>query len=64
MLSLKKLDVFLEDHNKKVLCWRCLNSYTSENMLRLHKQKCGEGKLTNPKFSTIESHICWKKSFP
>ena len=30
---IKKLDVFLGDHNKKFICRRCLSSYTSENML-------------------------------
>ena len=34
---MKKLDVFLGDHNKKFICRRCLCSYTSENMLMLHK---------------------------
>ena len=36
---IKKLDVFLGDHNKKFICRRCLNSYTSEYMLIKHKQK-------------------------
>ena len=30
---IKKLNVFLGDHNKKHICRRCLISYTSENML-------------------------------
>ena len=34
---IKKLDVFLGDHNKKFICRRCLSSYTSENMLIKHK---------------------------
>ena len=34
---IKKLDVFL-DHNKKLICRQGLSSYTSENMLRKHKQ--------------------------
>ena len=37
---IKKLDVFLGDHNKKYICRRCLSSYTSENMLMEHKPKC------------------------
>ena len=37
---IKKLDVFLGDHNKKYICRRCLSSYTSENMLTEHKPKC------------------------
>ena len=39
---IKNLDVFLGDHNKKNICRRCLSSYTSENMLIKHKQKCGK----------------------
>ena len=37
---IKKLVVFLGDHNKKYICRRCLNSYTSKNMFKLHKPKC------------------------
>ena len=36
---IKKLDVFLGDHNKNFICRGCLNSYTSENMLLLQKPK-------------------------
>ena len=38
---IKKLDVSLGDHNKKIICRQSLSSYTSENMLIKHKQKCG-----------------------
>ena len=34
---IKKLLVFLGDHKKSFLCRRCSNSYTSENMLKIHK---------------------------
>ena len=34
---IKKLNVFLGDHDKNFICRRCLSSYTRENML--HKQK-------------------------
>ena len=34
----KKVDVFLGDHNTKFISRGCSNSYTSENMLKLHKQ--------------------------
>ena len=34
---IKKLDVFLGDHNKIFICRQCLSSYTSENMLIKHK---------------------------
>ena len=33
MFLLKKLDVFLGDHDKKFICRQCLSSYTSKNML-------------------------------
>ena len=59
---IKKLDVFLGDHNKKFICRRCLSSYTSENMLIRHKQKCGEDNITTIKTSN-ESHLHWKKTF-
>ena len=59
---IKKLDVFLGDHNKKDICRRCLSSYTSENMLIKHKQKCGIDNLTTIKTSN-ESHLHWKKHF-
>ena len=58
----KKLDVFLGDHNKKFICRRCLSSYTSENMLMKHKEKCGDDNITSIKTSN-ESHIQWKKHF-
>ena len=59
---IKKLDVFLGDHNKKFICRRCLSSYTSENMLIKHKQKRGEDNITTIKTSN-ESHLSWKKLF-
>ena len=59
---IKKLDVFLGDHNKIFICRRCLSSYTSENMLMKHKQKCGEDNITTIKTSS-ESHLYWKKHF-
>ena len=34
---IKKLNVFLGDHHKNFISRRCLSSYTSENMLMLHK---------------------------
>ena len=59
---IKKLDVFLGDHNKKFICRQCLSSYTSENMLLKHKQKCGNDNITTIK-SSNESHLHWKKQF-
>ena len=51
MYSLKNLDVFLGDHNKKFICRRCLGSYTSENMLIKHKPKCENIDTTSIKTS-------------
>ena len=61
-IFIKKLDVFLGDHNKKFICRQCLSSYTSENMLIKHKEKCGEDNITTIKTSK-ESHIHWNKLF-
>ena len=43
---IKKLNVFLGDHHKNFICRRCLNSYTSENMLIIHKPKCEKNDIT------------------
>ena len=59
---IKKLDVFLGNHNKKFICRRCLSSYTSENMLMKHKEKCGIDNITTIRTSN-ESHLFWKKHF-
>ena len=59
---IKKLDVFLGDHNKKFICRRCLCSYTSEIMLMLHKPKCENNDITTIRTSN-ESHLNWKKHF-
>ena len=57
---IKKLDVFSGDQNKKFICRRCLNSYTTENMLLMHKAKCENNDITTIRTSN-ESHIYWKK---
>ena len=59
---IKKLDVFLGDHNKRFICRRCLSSYTSENMLMKHKLKYENNDITSIKNSN-ESHLYWKKHF-
>ena len=59
---IKKVDVFLGDHNKKFICRRCLCSYTSENMLMLHKPKCENNDITTIRTSS-EKHLHWKKHF-
>ena len=61
-VPIKNLDVFLGDHNKKFICRRCLSSYTSENMLMKHKEKCGDDNITTIRTSN-ESHLHWKKHF-
>ena len=62
MLILKKINVFLGDHNKNFMCRRCLNSKISENMLMKHKPKCENNDNTTIKTS-IESYLNWKKHF-
>ena len=59
---IKKLDVFLGDHNKKFICRQCLSSYTSENMLKKHKEKCGDDNKTVIRTSN-ELHLHRKKTF-
>ena len=59
---IKKLDVFSGDHNKKFICRRCLSSYTSENMLMKHKEKCRDDNITTIKTSN-KSHLHWEKHF-
>ena len=58
----KKLHVFLRDHNKSFVCRRCLNSYTCENALINHKEKCGYDNICTIRTSN-ESHLYWKKHF-
>ena len=61
-ILIKKLYVFLGDHNKKFNSRRCLCSYTSENMLMKHKEKCGDDNITTMRTSN-ETHLFWKKHF-
>ena len=59
---IEKLHVFLGDHNKSFICRRCFNSYTCENALINHKEKCGDDYICSIRTSN-ESHIYWKKHF-
>ena len=59
---IKKLHVFLGDHNKSLVCRRCLKSYTNENALLNHKEKGGEDNICTKRTSN-ESHLYWKKHF-
>ena len=59
---IKKLNVLLGDLQKTFLCRRCLNSYTSENMLKLHKPDRENNDITTIKTSN-EFHFHWKNHF-
>ena len=59
---IKKLHVFLGDHHKSFVCRWCLNSYTSENALTNHKEKCEDDNICTIRTSN-ESHLYWKKHF-
>ena len=58
---IKKLHVFLGDHNKSFVYRRCLNSYTCENALKNPKEKCGDNNIYTIRTSN-ESHLYWKKN--
>ena len=61
---IEKSDVFLGDHNKKLIYRRCLNSYRDEKMLMLmfNKPKRENNDITAIRTSN-ESHFYWKKHF-
>ena len=59
---IRKLHVFLGDHNKSFVCRRCLNSYTNEKALLNQKEKCGDDNKCTIRTSN-ESHLHWKKHF-
>ena len=61
-IPIEKLDVFLADHNKKIICRQCLSSHTSKNILMKHKQKCGEDNITTINTSS-GTHLLWKNHF-
>ena len=42
---IKKLHIFLGNHNKSFVCRRCLNSYTNKDALINHKEKCGDDNI-------------------
>ena len=50
------------DHNKNFICRQCLSSYTTENTLKLNKQKCRKDEITTLRTSP-ESHFNWKNHF-
>ena len=59
---IKKINVFLGHHHKNFICRRCLNSYTSENMLKAHQPKCENNDITTIRTSS-DSHLHWKIHF-
>ena len=59
---IKKLHVFLGDHNKSFVCRQCLSSYSCENALINHKEKCGDENICTIRTSN-DSHLYWKKHF-
>ena len=61
-IFIKKFNVFLGDHNKLFICSRCLNSFTSENILMLLKPKCENNDITIIRTSP-ESHLPRKDHF-
>ena len=58
---IKKLHVFLGNHNRSFVCTRCLTSYTCENALINHKEKSGDDNICTIRTSN-ESHLYWKKT--
>ena len=58
----KKLKVFLVNPNENFICRRCLNSYTSEKMLMIHKPKSENVELTTVTNSS-DSHLHWNDQF-
>ena len=61
-ILIKKFKVFLGDHHKNFICRRCLNSYTNENMLMIHRPKCENIDITTTRNSS-ETHLHWKNHF-
>ena len=53
---IKIMHVFLGNHNKSFVNRRCLNSYTKENALLNHTEKCGYDNICTIKTSN-ESHL-------
>ena len=53
---------FSGGHDKNFICRRCLNPYTSESMLMLHKPKCENFDITTIRTSD-ESHLHWRDNF-
>ena len=57
-----KLNVFLGKQDCRYNYKRCLSSYTSENMIKKHKEQRIQREITSVKTS-LESHVHWKNHF-
>ena len=60
---IKKLNVFLGNHNCKFICRKCLSSYTCENMLNKHEKKCENNQEITTIRTSSDSHLHWKYNF-
>ena len=56
------LQVFLGKHDSKFICRCGVSSYSSQNVLSEHNERCYQQERTSIETS-IESHLYWKKHF-
>ena len=56
------MNVFLGDYHNFFICRRCLNSYTSENILKIHKPNCEINDITTIRTSS-ETYLHGKDLF-
>ena len=59
---IKKLHVYLGKKDCKFVCRRCLSSFTSDLILKKHKERCEQQDIVLPTFPK-ESHLTWSKHF-
>ena len=59
---IEHLHVFLGNHDKSFVCKRPLNSFTNENALINHKEKCGDDNICTIRTLNV-CHLYWKKHF-
>ena len=60
---IKKFNVFLDNDNCTYNCRSRLNSYTCQNILIKHKEKCEQKQEITTIRTSDESHLHWKKYF-
>ena len=58
----KKLHVFFEQLDLKLVCIQCLSSYSSQNVLKKRKHKCEQQQMTSI-ITSNGSQIYWNKYF-